>query len=105
MSGILWQPVPPCAAGLDPPNIKISDPGGLDLEAWCLDAWMLKDWSGLAEVLEVTAFWGGDRKDVSHAQASGARRIPFFPGGSVPPSLLQTPTTSRPPASLTMGFH
>ena len=47
-----------CAAGLDPPNIKISDSGGLDLEAWCLDAWMLKDWNGLEEVTEVTAFWG-----------------------------------------------
>ena len=36
--GSLWRPVPSCGSGLDPPNIKISDSGGLDLEAWCLDA-------------------------------------------------------------------
>ena len=41
MSDPLCHPEPPCAAGLDPPNIKISDSGGLDLEAWGLDAWML----------------------------------------------------------------
>ena len=58
MFGGLWQPVPPCGSGLDPPNIKISDPGGLGLEAWCLDVWMLKDWNGLGEVTEVTALWG-----------------------------------------------
>ena len=34
----LWRPVIPCRTGLDPPNIKISDSAGLDLEAWCLDA-------------------------------------------------------------------
>ena len=56
--GGLCRPVVPSRAGLDPPNIKISDSGGLDLEAWCLDAWMLKDWNGLEEVTEVTAFWG-----------------------------------------------
>ena len=54
----LWQPVPPVAAGLDPLYIKISDPGGLYLKVWCLDAWMLKDWNGLGEVTEVTAFLG-----------------------------------------------
>ena len=54
----LCHPVVACAAGLDPLYIKISDSGGLDLEAWCLDAWMLKDWNGLEEVTEVTAFWG-----------------------------------------------
>ncbi len=58
MLGGLWRPVIPCRTGLDPPNIKISDSGGLDLEAWCLDAWMLKDWNGLEEVTEVTAFCG-----------------------------------------------
>ena len=59
MSDPLWRPAPPCAAaGLDPPNIKISDSGGLDLEAWCLDAGCWKDWNGLEEVTEVTAFWG-----------------------------------------------
>ena len=31
MSGILKTPVPACRNGLDPPNIKISDSGGLDL--------------------------------------------------------------------------
>ena len=70
MSGILWQPVPPVDAGLDPPNIKISDSGGLDLEAWCLDAWMLAglewigggdggDWNGrrgLEEILRRSSF-------------------------------------------------
>ena len=60
----LCHPVPPCAAGLDPPNIKISDSGGLDLEAWCLDAGCWKDWNGLEEVTEVTevmeSMGGGD---------------------------------------------
>ena len=56
--GTLWRPVPACGSGLDPLCIKISDSGGLDLEAWCLDAWMLKDWNGLGEVTEVTAFLG-----------------------------------------------
>ena len=45
----LWRPVAACRTRLDPPNIKISDSGGLDLEAWCLDAWMLNDWNGLEE--------------------------------------------------------
>ena len=42
------RPLPACGSGLDPPNIKISDSGGLDLEAWCLDAWMLEglQWIG-----------------------------------------------------------
>ena len=46
--GILCRPVASVCAGLDPPNIKISDSGGLDLEAWCLDAWMLArlEWIG-----------------------------------------------------------
>ena len=53
MFGGLWQPVAACGgrchpvaadrSGLDPPNIETSDSGRLDLEAWCLDAWMLKD--------------------------------------------------------------
>ena len=38
MSDPLCHPVPPCRNGLDPPNIKISDSGGLDLKAWMLDA-------------------------------------------------------------------
>ena len=40
--------MPACAAGLDPPNIEISDSGGLDLEAWCLNACMLAglEWIG-----------------------------------------------------------
>ena len=44
----LCRPVAACRTGLGPPNIKISDPGGLDLEAWCLDAWMLAglEWIG-----------------------------------------------------------
>ena len=47
-SDLLCHPVLPCAAGWDPPNIKISDSGGLDLEAWCLDVWMLEglEWIG-----------------------------------------------------------
>ena len=45
--GGLCHPVPACAAGLDPPNIKISDSGGLALEGWCLDAGCWKDWNGL----------------------------------------------------------
>ena len=58
MSAARWRPVVPNRSGLDPLYIKISDSGGLDLEAWFLDAWMLKDWNGLEEVTEVTAFWG-----------------------------------------------
>ena len=41
MSAARWSPENPCRAGLDPPNIKTSDSGALDLEAWCVDAWML----------------------------------------------------------------
>ena len=44
-----------------PPEIEISDSGGLDLEAWCLDAWMpgcWQDWRGLEEMGKVTARWG-----------------------------------------------
>ena len=71
--GPLWQPVAACGSGLDPPNIKISDSGGLDLEAWCLDAGCWQDWNGLEEVTEGCG--GGDWKKFPHAQASGARRI------------------------------
>ena len=42
MSDPLCHPVPPCRNGLDLPNIKTSDSGGTDLEAWCLDVWMLE---------------------------------------------------------------
>ena len=76
MSDTLCQPVPPCAAGLDPPNIKISDSGGLGLEAWCLHAWMLAglEWIGGGDGGD-GILGGGDWKKFSHAQASGARRI------------------------------
>ena len=41
--GILWRPVAACAAGLDPPNIKTSDSGGL--VPGCLDAGRIgMDW-------------------------------------------------------------
>ena len=51
MSDPLWRPVPPCGGlrqRIGPLNIKISDSGGLDLEAWGLDAWMLTrlEWIG-----------------------------------------------------------
>ena len=74
----LWRPVPPNGSGLDPLYIKISDSGGLDLEAWCLDAWMLEglEWIGGGDGGDGgIGMGGGDWKDVSHAQASGARRI------------------------------
>ena len=58
MSDPLWRPVAACGNGLDPPNIKISDSGSLDLEDWCLMPGCWKDWNGLEEVTEVTAFWG-----------------------------------------------
>ena len=70
--------MPPCDAGLDPPNINISDSGGLDLEAWYLDAGCWKDWNGLEKVTEVTegiGMGGVDWKKFPHARASGARRI------------------------------
>ena len=46
--GILWHPVASCRTGLDPPDIKISDSGGLDLESSCLVVWMLGglEWIG-----------------------------------------------------------
>ena len=53
----VWRPVPPCRNGLDPPNIKISDSGGLGPETWCLDAGCWKEWNGLEEVTEVTEGW------------------------------------------------
>ena len=64
----------PCCSGLDPPNIKISDSGVLDLESWCLDAWMLAglEWIGGGD--GGNGILGrGDWKDVPHARASGAR--------------------------------
>ncbi len=60
--------MPPCAAGLDPPNIKISDSGGLDLEAWCLDAEGL-EWIGGGDGGD-DIMGRGDWKKFSHAQAS-----------------------------------
>ena len=76
--GSLCRPVPACAVGLDPLYIKISDSGGLDLDAGGLDAGCWQDLNGLVEVAEVTegiGMAGGDWKDVPHARASGARRI------------------------------
>ncbi len=69
-------PVPPCRNGLDPPNIKISDSGGLDLEAWCLDVWMLEglEWIGGGDGGD-GILGRGDWKKFPHARASGARRI------------------------------
>ena len=78
MSAARCRPVPPNGSGLDPLYIKISDSGGLDLEAWCLDAWMLEglEWIGGGDGGDGgIGMGGGDWKDVSHAQASGARRI------------------------------
>ncbi len=76
--GIWWHPENPCAAGLDPPNMKISDSGGLDLEAWCLDAWMLEglEWIGGGDGGD-SILGRGDWKKFSHARASGARQICF----------------------------
>jgi hypothetical protein len=79
----LCRAVPPCRTGLDPPNIKISDSGGLDLEAWCLDAWMLAglEWIGGGDGGD-GILGRGDWKKFPHARASGARRI--LAGGRVP---------------------
>ena len=76
MSAARWHPVPACAAGLDFLYIKISDSGGLDLEAWCLDVWMLEglEWIGGGDGGD-GILGRGDWKKFSHAQASGARRI------------------------------
>ena len=51
MCSSLCRPVAACGSlcrALDPLYIKISDSGGLDLEAWCLDVWMLEglEWIG-----------------------------------------------------------
>ena len=70
--------MPACAARLDPPNIKISDSGGLDLKGWCLDGGCWKDWNGVEEVTEVTegvGMGGRDWEKFPHARASRARRI------------------------------
>ena len=53
------MPVLPRGSGLDPPNIKISDSRGLDLEAWCLNDWMLAGLEELEEVMEVTEVTAG----------------------------------------------
>ena len=89
MPDILWHPVPPggilcrpvaaCRTGLDPPNIKISDSGGLDLEAWCLDAWMLAGLEGIGGGDGGDGILGGGNwKKFPHARASGAGRIVFL---------------------------
>jgi len=44
---------------LDPHNIKISDSRGLDLEAWCLNDWMLAGLEELEEVMQVTEVTAG----------------------------------------------
>ena len=51
--------MPPCGSGLDRPNIEILDSRGLDLEAWCLDDWMLAGFEGLEEVMDVTEVTAG----------------------------------------------
>jgi hypothetical protein len=51
--------VPPCGNGLDRPDIEISDSRGLNLEAWCLDDWMLAGFEGLEEVMDVTEVTAG----------------------------------------------
>ena len=66
----LWQPVPP---DWIPLYIKISDPGGLDLKAWCLDAEGL-EWIGAGDGGD-GIMGRGDWKKFPHAQASGARRM------------------------------
>ena len=76
MSAARCHLVAACGSGLDPPNIKISDSGGLDLEAWCLDAWMLEGlkWIGGGDGGD-GILGRGDWKKFPHARASGARRI------------------------------
>ena len=73
MPEALWQPV---AADWIPLYIKISDPGDLDLKAWCLDAWMLAglEWIGGGDGGD-GILGRGDWKKFSHARARGARRI------------------------------
>ena len=74
--GILWTPVNPCAAGLHPLYLKILDSGGLDLQSWCLDAWMLEGLAWIGGCDGSDGILGrGDWKKFLHAQASGARRI------------------------------
>ena len=98
MSAARWCPVPhpeiPCAAGLDPLYIKISDSGGLDLEAWCLDAWMLEglEWIGGGDGGD-GILGRGDWKKFSHTQASGAR-LPFSRAFCLPTPPLTPPLPS-----------
>ena len=59
-----------------PLYIKMSDPGGLDLKAWCLDVWMLEglEWIGGGDGGD-GIMGRGDWKKFPHARASGARRF------------------------------
>jgi hypothetical protein len=67
---------------LDLLYIKISDSEGLDLKAWCLDAWMLAGLKGLEEVADRWEEGIGrtENSRTSHTLgALGGRRILCFP--------------------------
>ena len=87
MFGGLWQPVPPCgglwwpvAADWIPYKKHFRRTGGLDLKAWCLDAWMLAGLKGFEEVADRWEEGIGRTEDLrtSHTlDALGGRRISF----------------------------
>ena len=64
-------------------HMFISDSGGLDLKAWCLDVWMLKNWNGLEEVTEVTAFWREGMFGLREPMVLSALKY-FGPAGPLP---------------------
>ena len=85
MLGSLWQPVPPCG-GLWPPvaadwipyKTHFRRTGGLDLKAWCLDAWMLAGLKGFEEVADRWEEGIGRTEDLRNSHtldALGGRRI------------------------------
>ena len=88
MFSSLWPPVAPCG-GLWPPVAADWIPykkhfrrtGGLDLKAWCLDAWMLAGLKGFEEVADRWEEGIGRTEDLRNSHtldALGGRRITFF---------------------------
>ena len=82
-----WRPVPPCsglwrpvAADWIPYKKHFRRTGGLDLKAWCLDAWMLAGLKGFEEVADRWEEGIGRTEDLRNSHtldALGGRRILF----------------------------
>ena len=92
MFSSLWQPVPPCgplwqpvAADWIPYKKHFRRTVGLDLKAWCLDAWMLAGLKGFEEVADRWEEGIGRTEDLrnSHThklqELGGLRRVSVQP--------------------------